>query len=193
MKLYRYLSEEELEKIQAGEIEKIGFFYNDRKKFKRVNNHRYKQNIKYLHFYFDKKEISRIKFARFKGGDVCYVCEFNIPFYVILPYIGIGIYESSGYDVPFERVFEVALPARKMKQKYLINSEKDVNSGPIYFGPIIKFDKRLFYDDVINDKEEMGKKVKLSPEHINSSFVRKEPLSIKVIKKELEESEEMEI
>ena len=97
MKLYRYLSKEELEKIQAGEIEKIGFFYNDRQKFKRVNSHRYKKDVKYLHFYFDKKEISRIKSASFKSRDICYVCEFNIPFYVILPYIGIGVYESKGY------------------------------------------------------------------------------------------------
>ena len=40
MKLYRYLSEEELKNIQADKIDNIGSFYNDKDKLKKINNHR---------------------------------------------------------------------------------------------------------------------------------------------------------
>lgn len=123
MKLYRYLTEEELENIKANELDKIGFIYDD-KKYKKVNTHRYKSGIKYLHFYFDKKEISRIDSLGFKGDSECYVCEFEIPFYVIFPYIGIGKYDGHGYKYLTDMIYEVALPSNKMKQKYLIGCEK---------------------------------------------------------------------
>lgn len=196
MKLYRYLTEQELKHIIANETDMIGSVYSDKENYKRVNSHNYKKDVKYLHFYFAKKEISRINRLGFKGSSVCYVCEFEIPFYVIFPYIGIGKYDGYSYDNPLDKVYEVALPAKKMKQKYLVNYEIDKNSGPINFGPIIKFDKRLFYDDVVesdivNDKEEQTSEEKLSLEDVILSVIKEEPLAIKAIKKELEESEEM--
>jgi len=171
------MSEDELKHMLAGEIDKIGFFYNDKKYFRSVNNHNYKKDTKYLHFYFDKKEIERVKLLKLKGNAVCYVGEFEMPFYVIFPYIGVGKYETRGYTVPHDSVYEVALPAIKFKPKYLVGYEKDKNSGPIDFGPIIKFDKRLFYDDVfVNNQEE-----------------QKQSLVYNATKKKLEEeSEELE-
>ncbi len=154
MKLYRYLSEEELEHIKANEIDKIGSVYNDKKSYKRINTHNYKKDVKYLHFYFDKREISRIEKLGFQGSKICYICEFEIPFYVIFSHIGTGRYDCQGYAVPYETVYEVALPAKKMKSKYLKSFEKDKNSGPIDFGPIIKFDKRLYEPMYFNEQEQ---------------------------------------
>lgn len=143
MKLYRYLSERELEFIKANDVHKIGSVYND-KKYKDVNSHKYKNDVKYLHFYFSEKEISRVKSLGFQGNNICYVCEFEIPFYVIFPYIGVGKYSGHGYKSYLDTVYEVALPAQKMKAKYLKKYEKDKSSEPIDFGPVIKFDKCLF-------------------------------------------------
>jgi len=154
MKLYRYLSEDELKKLLANDLDNIGSFYDDKEQYERVNTHNYKKGVKYLHFYFDKKEISRIEYLNFKRNSVYYYCEFNIPFYVIFRYIGIGRYDGRGYQNPLDSVYEVAMPANKMKRKYLINYEKNKNSEPLDLGPIIKFDKRLYMDDVIIDKTE---------------------------------------
>jgi len=178
MKLYRYLTEEELNDIKANNIENIGSFYNS-KNYKKINTHHYKKDVRYLHFYFDKKEIARIDSLGFKGSSVCYICEFEIPFYVIFKYIGIGYYESHGYQIDTDSVFEVALPVKKFKQKYLTSYEKDKNSGPVDFGPIIKFDKRLFYDDVCVEN------IKNEPKRV--------PLAIKAIEQKLEECEERQL
>ena len=153
MKLYRYLSEQELNFILTGELDKIGSFYN-RNDYKRVSNHKYKKDTKYLHFYFDKKEISRISHLGFQAGNVCYVGEFEIPFYLIFSHIGVGKYDGHGFDLPYDEVYEVALPAKLMKTKYLVSYEKDKNSGPVDFGPIIKFDRKLYEPICFDDKKE---------------------------------------
>jgi len=153
MKLYRYLSEEELNYIKANEIDKIGSIYND-PEYKRVSTHKYKQDVKYIHFYFSEKEISRIRSLGFQGRNVCYVCEFEIPFYVIFPYIGIGKYDGHGYKTYLDTVYEVALPAKKMKAKYLKSYTKDESSEPLDLGPIFKFNKKLFEPEYFSDDNE---------------------------------------
>ena len=49
MKVYRYLTEEELDDIQSDNVENIGSEYNN-VDYKRVNTHKYRDGIKYLHF-----------------------------------------------------------------------------------------------------------------------------------------------
>ena len=146
MKLYRYLSEKELQHIMTNEIDKIGSFY-DSNEYKDINTHKYKKGVKYLHFYFDKKEISKVRSLALQGRSVCYICEFEIPFYKIFNHIGIGKYYGNGYNGTNDKVYEVALPAHKMKREYLTSHEKDTPSGPINLGPRIKFNKALFVDD----------------------------------------------
>lgn len=128
MKLYRYLSEQELFHILANENDDIGGFFYGINRPRRINSHEYKKNVKYLHFYFDKKEIERIVKLKYHSDSVCYICEFEIPFYVIFPYIGYGRYDSCGYNNPYDTVYEVAFPSKKMKRKYLISYEKDKNT-----------------------------------------------------------------
>lgn len=162
MKLYRYLPKEELDNLTSGNIDKIGHFYSV-EDYKRVNNHKYKKGVKYLHFYFAEKEISRINHFSFHQADSYYVCEFEIPFYVIFPHIGIGIYDGRGYDNPLDLVYEVALPTEKMKTKYLRNYKLDTRKSSIVadlvlgnFKPI-EFDKSLYepmYFDEHNKDEE---------------------------------------
>ena len=91
-----------------------------------------------------------------------------IPFYVIFSHIGIGRYDCQGYNIPYETVYEVALPAKKMKSKYLKGFEKDKNSGPIDFGPIIKFDRVLFEPmDFGTQKQEETDNVPLAIKALN--------------------------
>ena len=125
MKLVRYLSENELMAFKNGDISNIGCEYVDRKSFKRVNSHKYKKGVKYLHFFFNMKNIKLVRLANFLKQDNYYICEFDIPLLVILPYIGKGRYEDSGYKYDSAEVYEVALPAKKMKLEYLISYEKD--------------------------------------------------------------------
>ena len=91
-----------------------------------------------MHFYFNKKNIKRIKAEKFLGASLFYVCEFNVPLYVILPHIGYGIYEGRGYITPYDKIYEAAIPTSKMKTKYFISSELDEDSGPAGFGDLLK-------------------------------------------------------
>ena len=125
MKVYRYLSEEELKFIQSGEVDKIGSFYVNDENFKRINTHKYKKGVKYLHFFFKKEDIKRVQNLDFRKMSNYYICEFNIPFLALLPYIGKGHYDSRGYKTDLDSVYEIAMPATKMKQKYLKSYEID--------------------------------------------------------------------
>ncbi len=118
MKLYRYLSKEELEQLLNMEYSMIGT-ENVNKPYYRYNSHRYKENVKYLHFYFDEKEISRIKKMSFHKKAEYYICEFEIPFYVIFSHIGVGYYANKKGEKKTDYVYEVALPTYKMRPKFL--------------------------------------------------------------------------
>lgn len=48
-----------------------------------------------------------------------FICKFDIPFHILLRYMGEGYYEPSGYDIPYETIIEFAIPVDKIKPEFL--------------------------------------------------------------------------
>lgn len=119
MKAYRYLREEELNSILAGDVENIGREY-DAKKFSKVNSHKYKQGVKYLHFFRNRKGIKHIQDLHKTDFSDYYICEFEIPMLVMMRYLGYGIYETGGYKYYNEKFAEFAIPSSEIKPEYLV-------------------------------------------------------------------------
>jgi hypothetical protein len=66
MIVYRYLSEKELNLIMQGKIDNLGSYYT-KEGFKKVNTHKYKSGVKYLHFFktYNRKIAENITFGDF--------------------------------------------------------------------------------------------------------------------------------
>lgn len=127
MKVYRYLSQIELDSILEGNIEQIGTEY-DNDIFKNINTHRYKKGIKYLHFYKNKQDIRHIqRINKATTRYDYYICEFDIPLLVIMQGRGYGKYNSGKRGKPLEQVVEFKMPAKKLRPDYLISYTLDEN------------------------------------------------------------------
>lgn len=124
MKVYRYLSETELKEIINGNIQNIGCCY-EREKYKKVNTHRYKSGVKYLHFFKNKNLIYQIRYIHRYDKQNYYICEFDIPIKYLIFNAGIGKYASCGYDNDNETAIEFIVEAEKLNPKWLINYKKD--------------------------------------------------------------------
>lgn len=126
MKVYRYLSENELKSILTDDLSNVGYEYANNLKLQQSNTHRYKKGIKYLHFFKSKADCVRIK-AIHNNKTNFYIAEFNIPFATLAKHIGYGIYSTTGYDVDYDEVTEFAIPTHKLKSSYLISYEPATN------------------------------------------------------------------
>lgn len=131
MKVYRYLTERELNCIKSGNTQDIGSFF-DREKFKKVNNHRYKENVRYLHFFKTTKMIHLIRNLHRHDNQKYYICEFNIPLKNLLCHFGFGFYEASGYDLDNYRVLEFAIESSKLNPNWLVKYELDTKKDSIF-------------------------------------------------------------
>ena len=109
MKVYRYLSQKELDKILIGNT-----CY-----FSRVNTHNYNKDIKYLHFYKNPKHLRFARELHNKDYSDYYFCEFNIPAIHLIKHAGHGTYDTGGYDCDRIKVLEFALPVEKFNANYL--------------------------------------------------------------------------
>ncbi len=125
MKVYRYLSQDELNKILSNNISLIGTDYSANEKYSRVNNHRYKSGTKYLHFFKHKDDCKRVEFIN-EGKDIdFYIAEFDIPITTLIQYIGYGKYDKLNHNGNVEKVIEFAIPTSKFKPKYIRSYVRD--------------------------------------------------------------------
>ena len=122
MKVYRYLSEEELAHILKNETDKIGAEYNNSKLT--CNNHRYRQGVKYLHFFKHKVSIKYLK-MQMKFISPYYICEFNIPLRVLAKGVGKGYYDIGGMEYIIISQREFIVPAKDLKKEWLIGYKQD--------------------------------------------------------------------
>lgn len=123
MKVYRYLGARELGEILKGDNSNIGKPFS-RNFFRRSNSHRYKQGIRYLHFFQNKKDISRIKIEHRDINIDFYICEFDIPKKMMKK--GVGRYDCSrGYEQFVEKAREYILPAQDFDCSWLQSYEID--------------------------------------------------------------------
>ena len=127
MKVYRYLRKQELDAILKNNISDIGQEYiNDN--YKEINSHHYRKNVKYLHFFKNIEDIEKLKKEDFVQPDEYYICEFNIPLYILLPGIGSGYYIGHGFDLPNDTALEFKIPAHKLKSSFLKSYTLDKES-----------------------------------------------------------------
>lgn len=129
MKVYRYLSEDELNAIKSGQLDKIGNEFN-REFFKKTNTHKYKAGVKYLHFFKSKKDVKYIKeyYRNYKGKF--YTCEFDIPVKVLKKGIGFAKYTTgTGYDIYNVKKLEFIVPVCEFKKEWLIGVVKQASES----------------------------------------------------------------
>ena len=125
MKVYRYLSQNELDAFLSKDISSIGTEYHKNDGYQRVNNHRYKKGVKYLHFFKHKEDCRRIRTLHEEKRVEFYVAEFDIPITILALHMGSGRYDASGYATDIESVQEFAIPASKIKSRYLLSYTRD--------------------------------------------------------------------
>ena len=121
MEVYRYLTMDEILDYVNGRFDQIGREYTEKSDH---NSHRYTPGQKYVHFFKNLNDLEIIQ--RFKGrkGDML-IAKFDIPFTTLVKHMGVGYYESSGYDIDHETIREFAIPTTKLKRSYLVAAAKD--------------------------------------------------------------------
>ena len=127
MRVYRYLTSEELDNILQGKLDDVGGNY-----YGMENNFSYKRNCKYLHFFkglSDIEYIRKLKKWRVERGDYepvdFYVCEFDIPLVVLMLSAGKGVYNKTDENPKGTRAREFAVNAKNVKAKWLKSYIKD--------------------------------------------------------------------
>lgn len=117
MLVYRYLSKRELDAFEQGDIDSVGAeYFNKKQDFN--NTHKYREGVKYLHFFKNVKDIKHIREVRDDNKEH-FLCQFDMPFLTLLMHSGTGYYSSSGYDIDYETVKEYAVPTDDVKAEYL--------------------------------------------------------------------------
>ena len=124
MKVYRYLSEDELRAILSGNTQNIGSYYNN-KDFKEVNTHKYKDGVRYLHFFKDTRFIHQISYLHQNDKRKYFICQFDIPLKYLIFNIGIGRYETRGYENYCQSVIEFKMDAKNFNPKWLVTYKLD--------------------------------------------------------------------
>lgn len=120
MRVYRYLSEKELNTILHGDVTTLGAeFYSKKKNREFCNNHHYKKDVKYLHFFKNFEDMQEIKqvYKEYKGNF--YYCTFDIPKLVLFFAAGKGFYAPKGYDYDFTVMTEYAIRTDKFNPQWL--------------------------------------------------------------------------
>ena len=121
MKVYRYLSDEELKHILKNENNQIGASYSSKLA---CNNHKYRSGVKYLHFFKHKDSIKYLK-SQMKFIRPYYICEFKIPLKVLSKGVGKGYYDVGGMDYITISQREFIVPANEMKKEWLVSYKQD--------------------------------------------------------------------
>ncbi|MBE5735428.1 MAG: hypothetical protein E7361_03185 [Clostridiales bacterium] len=125
MKLYRYMTESELNAFNLNDLTNVGSVFDKTTGHKYANTHCYEEGVKYLHFFKNKSDI---KFMRSMYKEVekeFYICEFDVPVLTALKYRGKGIYDMGGYDTDRVYATEYAIPVFKLKPEYLVAHKFD--------------------------------------------------------------------
>lgn len=126
MKVYRFLSEEELNLHQSGQSAEAGRCYPKNSNF-RLNSFRYKPNTRYVHFF---KNLKDIKFVKQDFCEVLdenakklkfYIACFDIPSKVLAAGAARGRYIEASGNGMFEETYatEYVVESAMMKREYL--------------------------------------------------------------------------
>lgn len=116
MRVYRYLSKEELRNILENHTENIGSFFSRNKN--NPNTHRYHENEKYIHFYKNSESMQDIRSVYRAFDNDFYFCAFEIPITVLLVCRGKGFYPAHGFAENHTTITEYAVPVSSFKTNW---------------------------------------------------------------------------
>ena len=111
--VYRFISEREKRAIEANDLSKIGRTWNSNTF---GNNHKYKQNTRYIHF-FDNKNDAKLLYKEL-GFSKEYLCTYSIPAKILKKHQGNGYYMVKGYEI-VDTVKEYAIPSDEFDLKWV--------------------------------------------------------------------------
>lgn len=117
MRVYRYLSREELLNIRHNRVFLIGTRFETQNNGK--NTHKYNSYHKYLHFYKSVNGMQEIRTLYREYSQDFYFCAFEIPTHILLSHRGKGFYPPHGYDEPVSTEIEYAIPVEEFKPDWL--------------------------------------------------------------------------
>ena len=124
MKVFRYTTAEELNKILNGETQGIGHPYVRNPS----NTHRYKSKKRYLHFFKKKESIEYLKQFKRQEGTF-YICEYDIPMLVLMLGRGYGVYRPLKYEEYHSRHVEYIIEEENFNPSWLKSYEIDKTFG----------------------------------------------------------------
>ena len=154
MVVYRYLSKRELDAFTEGDMSKVGAEYFETEK-SISNTHKYKEGVKYLHFFQSLKDLKHIEKVRDRNKEH-FVAQFDIPILTLLSCAGKGYYPASGYDLDCEVVREYAIPVENIRPSFLEGyvSANEFNTG-----------------DKFSQSRELGKQFDIEKQPIDFSLI----------------------
>ena len=127
MRVYRYLTEEELNNILGDRCDNIGGKY-----YGMQNSFRYDKKSRYIHFFKNLSDIQYIRALkkwRIERGDYLptdfYICEFNIPAIILMLSEGEGVYCVSDSQPNGIKVKEFAIKNSIFKSRWMNRYVKD--------------------------------------------------------------------
>jgi len=121
MKVYRYLSENELNTMLENQVDKLGRSFCR----SRSNTHKYKKGERYIHFFKNFKSLSNMRRLRSSYNEVYYYCEFDIPMLILMAGRGLGYYNSSYRWGVKEKCIEYIVPSKYFKKSWLVSYIKE--------------------------------------------------------------------
>ncbi len=134
MEVYRYLHQTELNNILSGQTAELGKEY-DKPGKERKNTHKYKEGIRYTHFFKSKSSMLMTSYLYKNLDGNFFFCTFDIPITVLALHGGKGFYPASGYD-NLTTLSEYAVPSDKIKAEWLKEYTLDTNRESLSFSDI---------------------------------------------------------
>ena len=130
MKVYRFMSEDELKMYFNGKCAEIGSIFSHYTG-KRFNNFKYKKGMKYVHFFKRLKDVYRIKHEmceqELKSNKRYFIGCFDIPKTLLSYCKGKGRYVITKDDNTKSEIYvqEYAVPASCMEEEYLVYFKRE--------------------------------------------------------------------
>lgn len=117
MRVYRYLSHEELKNILRGNVDNIGSYFSNGKQ--KANTHHYNANERYIHFYKSAADMQDIRSIYRSYDNDFYFCSFEIPISLLFACKGKGFYPAHGFEEDVCTLTEYAVPVSSFKSEWL--------------------------------------------------------------------------
>lgn len=126
MKVFRLLSEEELNLIKNNKRRSLGKYFDG---INLNSTFKYKIGERYMHFFFRREDcelVRKIHRAYLVDGEQNFIAEFHIPLKKIIGHIGRGFYPQESETKGFEanKPYEIAIPVSIFEPRWLKRYEQ---------------------------------------------------------------------